>query len=70
MKIDKVVPKNPDVQLTLTAEEARALFWIVKDFDPEEERPEFKVGAERFDVTLHNAMLKAGLNGRGMVFDE
>lgn len=61
MKIDKVVPKTPDIVLTLTAKEARALYNIVADFDTADSEAPYMVDGERFDVTLHSAMLKAGL---------
>lgn len=65
MKIEKVVPKLPDVQLTLTAAEAKALFNIMEDFDTDapDESP-YMVDEERFDVTLHMEMLSAGINGK------
>ena len=66
MKAEKK-PQAPvvhDIVLTLSPAEAKALYWIVADFDTAADaaRSQYTVpGAiERFDVTLHQALLDLG----------
>lgn len=66
MKAEKKpqVPVVHDIVLTLSPAEAKALYWIVEDFytDSDNEDPYTVPGAtERFDVTLHQALLDLGV---------
>lgn len=56
------VPVKQDIVLTLTPEEAKALFHIIADFSEEDDRYRAnRVGAQ-FDVILHSALLELGVN--------
>lgn len=60
------VPVKQDIVLTLTPEEAKALFHIIADFDAEDDAEDdaYMVpdSGEQFDVTLHSALLELGVN--------
>lgn len=56
------VPVKQDIVLTLTPEEAKALFHIIADFDAEDDAYMVPGSGEQFDVTLHSALLELGMN--------
>ena len=65
MKAEKKpqVPVAHDIVLTLSPAEAKALFHIADDFDADDAYDKYHAGTDedRFDVTLHRALLDLGV---------
>ena len=65
MKAEKKpqVPVVHDIVLTLSPAEAKALFWIAEHFDADDADDKYHAGTDedRFDVTLHRALLDLGV---------
>lgn len=69
MKAEKK-PQAPvvhDIVLTLSPAEAKALFHIAEDFDADDADDKYHAGTDedRFDVTLHRALLDLGVHREG-----
>lgn len=56
-----------DIVLTLSPAEAKALFWIAEHFDADDADDKYHAGTDedRFDVTLHRALLDLGVHREG-----
>ena len=68
MKAEKK-PQAPvvhDIVLTLSPAEAKALYWIAEHFDADDADDKYYAGTnDRFDVTLHRALLDLGVAREG-----